>query len=229
LYVFCQQDRNQLCFSVLKNREGRFVKENGKLWTVPLLLQSLHALDWQFFNGATPQGIYRMEGVVPQPDDEFFRAYGQFPLLKLFIPFEVGVEEFIPSQKGGFKGDLTTYQRLLPPSWRSFVPIQQTYWAGIIGRSYFRIHGTGEAPDYFQRLNTERGQWNPTLGCLSSLETYDSDGNLVEAHMPKILTALSQHGNPDLKGYVIVVDVPPQVTLEMIETLINQWNNPPLK
>ncbi|MFN3927058.1 MAG: hypothetical protein ACK4QL_06995 [Pseudanabaenaceae cyanobacterium] len=223
LYVFCRSDRQQLCFTLLKDKNGKFVRSGEQLWSVPLLLQSLYSLEWNFYNGRTPQGIYRIEGIIPQPDDKFFRAYGQFPLIKLFLPFETGVKYFLSGQEGAFRGNLAEYQQLLPVSWRNYFPIQQSYWAGKLGRSLFRIHGSGEDPNYFQRLHPDRREWNPTLGCLASLEIYDSEGNLVQADMPKILGALAEHGNPEITGYVVVIEVPPQVTLESVNELIVQW------
>jgi hypothetical protein len=212
MYVFCQPNREILCVSMVKDGNGRFVEQNGQLWTVPLLLQSLHHLEWNFYRGQTPQGIYRIEGVVPQPDDEVFRAYGQFPLVKLFLPHEdEGVQEFLPNRKGKFVGNLQTYQTLLPPTWRNYFPIQQSYWAGKIGRTLFRIHGTGEAIDFF-RVKTNPANpsyaWNPTLGCLSALELYNQNGQLLQADVPKILNMLNYLGRGKIAGYLIVVEVP---------------------
>lgn len=211
LYVICQPDRGVLCQTVLKDRNGQFVRQNGQLWSVPLLLRSIHGLGWNFVRGQTAQGIYRVEGVMPKPEAEFFGAYGQFPLVKLFLPFESGVREFLPGRKGRFTGTLAAYQALLPPSWRSYFPIQQSYWAGKIGRSLFRIHGSGEAPDFFSgkdRYPTESYNWNPTIGCLSALELYDEAGGLQQADMPKILNALTAVGGKNFSGYAIVVEVP---------------------
>jgi hypothetical protein len=211
MYVFCQSNRDILCVSAIKDGNGRFVEQNGQLWSVPLLLQSLQRLDWNFYQGQTPQGIYRIEGIVPQPDDEVFRAYGQFPLVKLFVPFEDGVEEFLPNIKGKFIGNLQTYQALLPPTWRNYFPIQQSYWAGKIGRSLFRIHGTGEAIDFFKMKPNPASSsynWNPTLGCLSALELYDRHGKLQQSDVPKILNMLSLLGKGKIAGYLIVVEVP---------------------
>src|SRR6476469_2516027 len=193
LYVLCPHDRGLLCRALLKDASGQFVRQEGQLWSVPLLLRSLHDLAWNFERGETPQGIYRIEGVVPQPDYEFFGAYGQFALVKLFVPFESGVRSFLPSQKGRFTGNLTAYQALLPPTWRNYKPIQETYWAGKAGRSLFRIHGSGEATDFFngKERYLASAEWNPTIGCLSALEVYDETGRLQQADMPKILNALT--------------------------------------
>lgn len=210
LYVICQPDRRLLCQAVLKNRNGQFVRQNGQLWSVPLLLQSIHGLGWNFNRGETPQGIYRIEGVVPQPGDEFFRAYGKFSLVKLFLPFESGVREFLPGRKGRFTGTIETYLALLPPSWRRYFPIQQSYWAGKMGRSLIRIHGSGEAPDFFSKkgLYSDSYNWNPTIGCLSALELYDQAGKLQQADMPKILNALTTVGGKNFAGYMVVVEIP---------------------
>jgi hypothetical protein len=222
LYVFCPRDRNNLCLMVLKDRRGQFVRETdasitadgttpqkNRLWAVPLFLQSIHKLSWNFTRGQTPQGIYRIEGTVPQPDNEFFRAYGQFPLVNLYVPFEPGARAFLPGHPGTFSGSLQAYQTLLPPSWRTYRPVQQTYWAGRLGRGLFRIHGSGEAPTFFSKMQQDPAvsPWNPTLGCLSALELYDATGRLQQADMPKILNTLATAGGKNFTGYLIVVEL----------------------
>lgn len=227
LYVLCQRDRTVLCQTVLKDRNGEFVRQsNGQLWSVPLLLRSIHGLSSNFVRGETPQGVYRMEGEVSQPDDEFFRAYGQFPLVNLFVPFEPGAKQFVPGTPGPFKGSLDTYKRLLPPTWRNHGGIQESFWAGKAGRSLFRIHGTGESPDFFsgKDKNPDTYNWNPTIGCLSALELYNEQGQLLQADMPKILKALQIVGGKKFTGYMVVVDLPGNarkpVALETIETVL---------
>ncbi|OIP76707.1 MAG: hypothetical protein AUK48_05490 [Oscillatoriales cyanobacterium CG2_30_44_21] len=212
MYVFCRPNRDVLCLSVLKDGNGKFVQQGKQLWSAPLLLQSIHNLDWNFTNGRTPQGIYRMEGVSRQPDDEYFHAYGQFSLVNLFVPFESGVTAFLPKQKGRFTGNLEAYQALLPASWRNYAPIQQTYWAGNMGRSLFRIHGSGAAINFFSNksavVSNQNFDWNATLGCLSALEIYDDRGSLLKSDMPKILDALQKVGRGKVEGYLVVVDIP---------------------
>lgn len=227
LYALCQPDRNVLCRMVVKNREGEFVRQSdGQLWSVPLLLRSIHHLSWNFVRGQTPQGIYRVEGEVPQPDREFFRAYGQFSLVNLYVPFESGAKQFLPGKAGPFRGTLADYQQLLPPSWRNHWGIQQSFWAGKIGRSEFRIHGSGEAPDFFsgKDKNPEAYPWNPTIGCLSALEIYNEKGQLVQADMPSILEVLRTFGGKNFAGYLVVVEVPGNsqqpISLTEIETAI---------
>ena len=217
LYVLCQPNRGVLCRTVLKDARGEFVRQRGQLWSVPLLLRSLHAgLAWNFTRGETPQGIYRIEGINP-PETKFFRAFGSFPLVKLFVPYEAGVEQFLPGRSGQWVGGLAAYKTLLPPSWRNYFPIQQSYWAGKAGRSLFRIHGSGESTTFFSNSSRfpESVGWNPTIGCLSATEIYDDLGKLQQADMPKILHVLKAAGqateqvddNLDMSGYLIVVEV----------------------
>ena len=201
MYVLCRPDRGVLCQAVLKDGKGNFVRENGQLWSVPLLLRSLHNLSSVFTRGQTPQGIYRIVGTTPQPDTDYFRAFGLFSLVNLYIPLESS--DRLPTS-------LTAYQNLLPSSWRNYFPIQQTYWAGKGDRGAFRIHGTGESPEFFSSNSRypNSQEWNPSIGCLSALELYDAAGQLEQADMPKILGALRAVGGQNFTGYLVVVDVP---------------------
>jgi hypothetical protein len=209
-YVICSNNRRVLCQMLLKDTQGNFLRENGKLWSVPLLLRSIHNLGWNFVRGNTPQGIYRIDGTTPQPDDEFFRAYGQFSLLNLYVPFEAGTPTYWPDRPGTFTGSLAEYQTLLPPRWRNHWGLQQTYWSGKIGRSLFRIHGSGDAPDFFRGKDDfpDSYNWNPTIGCLSALEIYSDTGKLLRSDMPKILKAIDRASAGSFQGYLVVVDLP---------------------
>jgi hypothetical protein len=214
LYILCRSNRAVLCTAVLKDRQGNWVKDGSggddPLWSVPLLARSLHDLRWSFIRGHTPQGIYRIEGLMPRSPSNEFRAYGQFPLVKLFLPFEFGVKTFIPPKIEQLPDNLDAYQRLLPPHWRDYFPMQESFWAGKLGRSLIRIHGSGEDLTFFggNKRFPETYGWNPAIGCLSALEIYDpKTGQLQRADMPKILKALNRAGGGQIEGYAIVVEV----------------------
>ncbi|BAU41314.1 hypothetical protein [Leptolyngbya sp. O-77] len=210
-YVLCPGDRTALCRLMVKDRSGAFVPQtDGSPWSVPLRRRSLHGLRWNLTRGDTPQGIYRIEG-VRSPSADTFRAYGQFPRVNLYVPHEAGVREFLPGQPGTV-GAIAQYRALLPPSWRSYFPIYQSYWAGRIGRGLFRIHGSGEDPAFFAnsaRFPHSYG-WSPAIGCLSALEQYDESGNLQQADMPAILQVLTQASGAvsasEIAGYLVVVE-----------------------
>jgi hypothetical protein len=197
IYVLCRPDRKVLCRVLIKDSKGQFLQSGNQPWSVSLLARSLHNLRWNMQAGNTPQGVFRVEGTLaPTPDT--FRAFGQFPRFKLFMPFESEVKSFLPNRPGPFFGSLDDYRQLLPATWRSYPPMAQSYWAGKIGRSLVRIHGTGEDPELFYGDKTSLAStaqsypWNPSIGCLSALERYDTAGNLVEADMPKILEAFTR-------------------------------------
>jgi hypothetical protein len=230
LYVLCRPHREVLCRAVLRDATGEFVQEGGALWSVLLSSRSLHNLPWNFRRGETPQGIYRIEGTIPQPDRDFFYAYGLFPLVTLFVPFEPGVKSFLPGQSGTLQEGLFGYRKLLPPTWRKYFPIEESYWAGKIGRGLFRVHGTGEATDFFtsnRRYPFSEG-WNPAIGCLSAQEQYDDSGQLLQADMPTILAALTKAGGTAFTGYLVLVDVPSEtqepVSVAELETLLTEQN-----
>lgn len=211
IYVFCRPNRDVLCLGLIKDRDGDWLQEeDGSLWQVPLLARSLHGLRWNYIRGATPQGIYRVEGIMPRSTTTYFRAFGQFPLVKMFMPFEDGVSDFAPSRSRASDTPWDSYQALLPPSWRGYFPMEQAYWAGYRGRGLIRIHGSGEPPEFFS--NNERAPesyaWNPAIGCISAIELYDDAGRLQRADMPKILQSLSDAAGGRVEGYVVMVDVP---------------------
>lgn len=164
---------------------------------------------------------------MPRSPSNEFRAYGQFPLVKLFLPLEPGVKTFIPPNTPQLSDNISSYQALLPPSWRDYFPIQESYWAGKLGRSLIRIHGSGEDLNFFggNRRFPETYGWNPAIGCLSATEIYDAQtGKLIKADMPQILGALQRAGQGNLEGFAIVIEVPsdsPQpVTVQEIEAAI---------
>ncbi len=223
LYVLCRTDRSILCLAILKDRKGNFLYDQGKLWSVPLLTRSLHGLRSQFEHGQTPAGIFRIEGKMPRAEARYFRAYGQFPLIKLYLPFEDGV-----SSSGALPNNLSSYKSLLPPSWRGYFPIEESFWAGKIGRGLIRIHGSGEGQDFFAssaRFPASYG-WNPAIGCLSALELYDQFGRMQKADMPKILRAISQASQGIIEGYMILVEIPSEnkqaLTVEEIQSILRE-------
>jgi hypothetical protein len=241
VYVLCRPDRGVLCRVLVKDDRGQFYLDpqaEDRVWSVLLSGRSLHGLPWYLSRGETPQGLYRMEGTIPQPDQDYFRAYGYFPLVTLFVPGEPGLTSFGPQPpapiavdpddsqpNGGIPGEvpapgglarsaspttLRDYQALLPPRWRNYTPLHQTYWAGKLGRGLFRIHGTGEDPAFFannQRYPLSSG-WNPAIGCLSAQELYDAQGQWIQGGMPGLLEALHQVTGGKMEGYTLVVEVP---------------------
>ncbi|MCS6782075.1 MAG: hypothetical protein RMI89_00215 [Gloeomargarita sp. SKYBB_i_bin120] len=225
LYVFCPRNRWRPCTLLVKDDRGEFYREQGRLWSRQLLSQSVYALEWPFTYGQTPQGLQRVEGRTDSRSGDLFRAYGQFPLVKLFLPFETGVRAFFPPQPGPFRGSLADYLERLPPTWRDYTPLRQSYYAGRLGRNLLRIHGTGDAPTLFARPPEGQHDWNPALGCLTALERYGSQGELGQADMPEILRVLASASSGRMTGYLLVVEVPDEQASDSQATLACQRNH----
>ncbi|MEN9216329.1 MAG: hypothetical protein Q6K90_03265 [Gloeomargarita sp. HHBFW_bins_162] len=213
LYVFCRNNRWVPCTLIVKDNQGEFYREQGQIWSRQLLLQSVYGLDWAFTYGQTPQGLHRVAGITETRSGDLFRAYGQFPLVKLFLPFEAGVQEFFPGQPSPWRGSLADYQERLPPSWRNYTPLHQSYQAGRLGRSLLRIHGTGDTPELFVRPRGVAHSWNPALGCLTALELYTPTGELQQGDMAEILRVLDQASGGTFLGYLLVVELPDAIEM----------------
>ncbi len=212
LYVFCRPDRSIPCLTLLKDSQGQFYREHAALWQMLLLGRSIYPVDWNFNSGQTPQGLMRIEGTIARTPEEF-RAFGQFPSFKIFLPNETGASQFIPGLAGTMPIDEGLYRNLWPASWQTYPAIAQSYWAGKIGRSLIRIHGSGENPEFFYAQPVALP--NPTIGCLGALEHYTTDGQLEQAELPRLLAAWQAVQPGDLKtatGYLWLVDVPDQLT-----------------
>jgi len=208
LYLFCRSNRSVPCLALLKDGQGQFYRPEGQLWSMTLLAQSVYPLPWNFNSGETPQGLLRLEGVIPRTPAEF-RAFGQFPSIKVFLPNEPGAVQFIPNLPGSTAFDLGVYRSQLPLSWQSYRPLEESFWAGRIGRTVIRIHGSGENPEFFYPQSTELP--NPTIGCIAAAEQYDAKGELVRADLPQLLEAWQRVQPGDLKnltGYLFLVEIP---------------------
>ena len=88
--------------------------------------------------------MQRVAGVIASRSGELFRAYGQFPLVQRFLP--LATPEFLPGEP------LTsaTYRERLPPSWRDYPTLYQSYHRGRLGRgrrrNYLSVRQRGNTP-----------------------------------------------------------------------------------
>ncbi len=219
LYLFCRPDRAIPCLSMLKNSQGQFYRPQGQLWNMSLLARSIYPLDWNFSSGETPQGLMRIAGTMPRTPPEY-RPFGQFPSIKIFLPNEKGAS-FIPGIPETTTLDLGMYRSLWPRTWQNYRPVEQSYWAGNLGRSLLRIHGSGEDPSFFYPNPVDLP--NPTIGCIGALEQYTPDGRLIRAELPQLLNAWNAIQPGAMNGYLWLIEVPgtmQPVSLGEIEPLI---------
>jgi hypothetical protein len=172
---------------------------DGSLFSVPQLARSVSALPGVITNGNTPQGIHAWNGLAVSSN----RYIGPTPNLQLSLPFEFPAHRFFFSPQSPEAMSEQAYASLLPPSWQTWPPIWEAFFAGMAGRSEIIAHGTTIDPSW------HRGQpWfpiSPSHGCLTTPESWnEGDGSRSSSAQDDLVRRLHFHGLT--RGYVVVID-----------------------
>jgi hypothetical protein len=205
IYMFCRTNRLFPCLLVMRDLNGKEIRNpDQSLWSHPVLASSKHGLPSFERNGNTPAGIFTIDSVMPNTDQQ--KSFGNFRRMML---------NFIPKSK-----DESLLKSLLPKSswqhsWWSASPV-----ARDIGRSLFRIHGTGE-------INTDpNAPFYPfirTSGCIANKEntydgvTYQDQRILLDSIMIALKLKASYANEVKIKGVLYLVEIneiPRAVSLE---------------
>jgi hypothetical protein len=188
VFVFCRENRDYPCRLVIKSKLNEIVKkENGEIWSMPVLAKSSRGLPSNITNGNTPMGIHLIKSVMPQANRQ--RFFGKFRRVIL---------NFIPNSS---EQELET---------KSFLPASQhglTWWkrasiARDVGRKYLRIHGTSliskRSKLYYPHMASS--------GCLTTLEgeydgvKYIDQREVLDAMMNALGLATTYKNEVKLKG-----------------------------
>jgi hypothetical protein len=155
LYMFCRHNREYPCLMLMKDPQGSWVRENGKIWYQQKLALSRKGIPSHQVNGHTPQGIYTIDSVMPETNRRI--VFGKFRRLIL---------NFIKKDRRD-----KTMKSLMPEELESLGWWKSGAIARDVGRSLLRIHGTGT------KNRNPTSSWYPfypTVGCIASKEnTYD--------------------------------------------------------
>lgn len=128
LFLFCRHERDLPCLFVMKDAFDRPVRlASGQLWTMPALALSGEGLPYNRTGGNTPQGVLRMDGVMPEP-----------PVPQDFGKFRRVILNFVPRSPSE---DLL--RRALPPASQASSWWHESVVARDVGRGGLRIHGDG--------------------------------------------------------------------------------------
>ena len=216
IYSFQRWNRDYPGLAVIQHADGSFSKDaNGNLLVVEQLARSASDLPYFITNGSSPQGIYSIQGT----DVSNNKFIGPTPNIQLVMPNETD-SVFWHTSFDSTKDALANYLDLLPQSWRSYLPITETFFAGKIGRTEIIAHGTTIDPDYFK--DKPYYPLTPTMGCLCAKENWNIfNGKFIQSDQFNLTNAfLSTTGN---KGYLIVTNLDNQqkaVSRDEIEKII---------
>ncbi len=201
IFSIQRKDRDFIGIAIVRKPNGNFVRNSdGTIFYVPQLARSITNLPYYLTNGNTPQGILSIQGI----DTSKNVFIGKTPNIQLVLPYEAKSNLFLHSNNSN--DTLWTnseYSNLLPESWRNYVPIWGTYYAGKAGRTEIIAHGTTIDPSFY--FNKSYYPSSPTLGCLCAKEIWsENDGSRLESDQAALVNALLSTGS--LKGYCIVVN-----------------------
>lgn len=195
VYVLCRTNRLYPCLMIMRDLNGKEVRNpDSSLWTHPVLASSKYGFPSYERNGNTPAGIFTIDSVMASADQQ--ESYGKFRRMML---------DFIPKSKNE-----TLLKSLLPASskehsWWSSSPV-----ARDIGRSLFRIHGTGKInldPQSFFYPFVQ------TSGCIANKEntydgvTYQNQRVLLDAIMVGLNLKPKFENEPKIKGILYLIEI----------------------
>jgi len=205
LFSFQRKNRNYPGMVVVRNKEGNFViDDSSNIIALPQLARSVSNLPYYLTNGNTPQGIFRMFGFAVSKS----MAIGPTTNIQLSMPLETSPQFFLKdSTLTDTVWTEALYQKLLPPSWKKYLPALETYYASKAGRTEIIAHGTTVDPAFY------KGQpyypYTPTQGCLCTKELWSTtDGKRLISDQQKLVDAVTKAGGPD--GYLVVIEIDDQ-------------------
>ena len=211
MYSFQRKDRNYPGIVVVRNAEGKFIRDSsGNIFNVPQLARSITDLPGYITNGNTPQGIFRMYGFEVSRSN----FIGPSPNVQMAMPVEMKLQKFFnDSTIEDSVWSIEWYKKLLPKTLKDYQPLYNAYYAGLAGRTEIIAHGTTINPEYY------KGQpyypHTPSQGCLCTKEIWN--GKRMESNQQKLITALLKAGGAN--GYCVVVELDDKeipVTIEEI-------------
>jgi hypothetical protein len=200
VFSFQRKDRNYPGLVLIRQANGNFYREtNGKPFCIGQLARSLSNMPGYISNGNTPQGFFKINGF--DTSSNYF--IGNTTNVQLAMPHEynrVDSNNNIIDTTWTFE----QYKNLLPKGFQNYQPLYNSFCAGKIGRTEIIIHGTTVDTSYY------RGKtyfpYTPTMGCLTSVETWNSiTGNVQTSNQLLLTQALQKTGGAN--GYFLLIEI----------------------
>jgi len=222
IYSLQRSNRDYAGLVLIRKPDGTFLKDStGNYFHTSQLAKAITAYPFYITNGNTPQGILRFSGF----EVSRLLYIGPTQNLQMQLPYEDSPEVFFnDSSFADTAWSSALYASLLPPTWKNYAGIYESFYAGEIGRSAVIMHGTTIDPEFY-KAQTYYPQ-TPSLGCLCSYEEWNDSGYRVHSNQQQIVTALNSIGATN--GYVVVVDVDDKhdaVLLDEVKSLLDSLHN----
>lgn len=219
VYSFQRWNRDYPGLAIIQQADGSFAKDSsGRLLVFRQLARSASDLPYFITNGSTPQGIYSIQGTAVSRN----HLIGPTPNLQLIMPNETD-SVFWHTGYDSSATILTNYLNLLPPVWREYAPVMESFRAGKIGRTEIIAHGTTIDPDYFK--DKPFYPLTPTMGCLCANEKWNIfNGKLLESDQLNLANGFVS--TPGDTGYLFVINLDNQqrpVSREEIEKMVAEF------
>jgi len=200
--IFSLQRRNRIYpgITVIRRPDGKFVREeDGKIFWVPQLALAAANLPGYLKNGNTPQGIFSVVGFYITQKE----SIGPTPIVLTRIPFGKAPSIFFHGLNKHKNWAIEDYAELLPVELRDYKPLYESYFAGKLGRRLLVMHGSTDDLSFYK--DKPYYPFTPTHGCLSTVEIWNEQGNVVRSDQARLINAF--FSTKELKGFLVVVNI----------------------
>ena len=201
IYSLQRSNRSYAGLVIIRKPDGTFLKDStGNYFHTWQLARAVTNYPFYITNGNTPQGLLHFSGF----DVSRLLYIGPTPNLQLQLPYEITASAFFnDSSYIDTIWSSALYASLLPPTWKIYAGIYESFYAGAMGRSAVIMHGTTIDPEFY-KAETYYPQ-TPSLGCLCSYEAWNEQGYRTSSNQQQIVNALKSIGSSS--GYAVVIDI----------------------
>lgn len=215
MFSIQRKNRDYPGMVIVRKPDGVFVTDsNGHIFHIPQLARSITNLPGYLRNGNTPQGIFRMYGFGVSMSN----FIGPTANVQMGMPVELSMRKFFgDSTIFDSTWDMNRYQELIPEKIKAYLPLYESYYAGLAGRTEIIAHGTTIDPAYYK--GKPYYPLTPTQGCLCTKEIWN--GTRIQSDQQKLVNALLQAGGAN--GYCVVIEIddkPSAVTLNDVHSFL---------
>jgi len=199
MYSFQRKDRDYPGLVLIRNAEGNFITDSsGNIYNVQQLARSITNLPGYLTNGNTPQGIFKMYGFGVSMSN----FIGPTANIQLGMPVEISMKKFFDdSTILDSIWTIDRYQKMIPKNLKDYLPLYDSYYAGLAGRSEIIAHGTTIDPKFY--VGKPYYPLTPTEGCLCTKEIWN--GKRIESDQQKLVNGLLKAGGAN--GYCVVIEI----------------------